>query len=191
MRVFELMGGAELMPENPRAHEAPIVIGLHIIGSSAFCLLGALQFLPSIRRHHRNLHKNLGRIAGVGGCISAITGLVMTHQFVFSSELQGELLYWVRMVVGTAMLVWIVYGITAIRNRNMDSHRASMMRAYALGQGASTQAFLGITWMLISGAETTGFLRDVLMTAAWLINLCVAEYLIRSRNKSPRLAFAR
>ena len=52
-----------------------------------------------------------------------ITGLVMTHQFVFSSELQGELLYWVRMVVGTAMLAWIVYGITAIRNRNMDSSR--------------------------------------------------------------------
>ena len=95
------MGGAELMPENPLAHEAPIVIGLHIIGSSAFCLLGALQSLPSIRQHHRNLYKNLGRIAGAGGCISVITGLVMTHQFVFSSELQGELLYWVRMVVGT------------------------------------------------------------------------------------------
>lgn len=185
------MGGAELMPENPLAHEAPIVIGLHIIGSSAFCLLGALQSLPSIRQHHRNLHKNLGRIAGAGDCISVITGLVMTHQFVFSSELQGELLYWVRMVVGTAMLAWIVYGITAIRNRNMDSHRASMMRGYALGQGASTQAFVGITWMLISGTEATGFLRDVLMTSAWLINLSVTEYLIRGRSKSPRLAFAR
>ena len=90
------------------------------------------------------------------------------------------------MVVGTAMLAWIVYGITAIRNRNMDSHRASMMRAYALGQGASTQAFVGITWMLISGTEGTGFLRDVLMTSAWLINLSVTEYLIRGRSKSPR-----
>ena len=66
-----------------------------------------------------------------------------------------------------------------------------MMRAYALGQGASTQAFVGITWMLISGTEATGFLRDVLMTSAWLINLSVTEYLIRGRSKSPRLAFAR
>ena len=34
-----------------------------------------------------------------------------------------------------------------------------MMRAYALGQGASAQAFVGITWMLISGTEATGFLK--------------------------------
>ena len=94
------MGGAELMPENPLAHEAPIVIGLHIIGSSAFFTRrtavstnSSASQKPSqeLRSHCR------------GWWSSVITGLVMTHRFVFSSELR-ELLYWVRMVVGTAML---------------------------------------------------------------------------------------
>lgn len=53
-----------------------------------------------------------------------------------------------------------------------------MLRAYAIGQGASTQSFLGLGWIIASGTEPLGPLRDGMMVFAWALNLLVAEYLI-------------
>ena len=39
------------------------------------------------------------------------------------------------------MAAAIVLGFTAIRRRDIAAHRAWMIRAYALGLGAGTQAF--------------------------------------------------
>jgi len=55
-----------------------------------------------------------------------------------------------------------------------------MIRGYAIGQGAGTQAMLLGPLTLLAGPPA-GLLRDVLMVAAWLINLAVAEKIIRSR----------
>ena len=52
------------------------------------------------------------------------------------------------------------------------------MRAYAIGQGASTQAFLGLAWIALVGAEAESLLRDGLMLSAWAINMALAEILI-------------
>ena len=51
-----------------------------------------------------------------------------------------------------------------------------MLRAYAIGQGASTQAFLGISWIVVAGTEPLGPLRDGLMVFAWVLNLLVADF---------------
>ena len=42
------------------------------------------------------------------------------------------------------MIGFIVWAVIAIRSRNVFQHSASMLRAYAIGQGASMQAILGI-----------------------------------------------
>lgn len=60
-----------------------------------------------------------------------------------------------------------------------------MIRAYALGQGAGTQALVLMPWMLISG-ETSGLTRDLLMTLAWTINVVAGESMIRPRAPSTR-----
>ena len=39
------------------------------------------------------------------------------------------------------MGAFLVLGFTAIRRRDIPAHRAWMIRAYALGLGAGTQAF--------------------------------------------------
>ena len=56
-----------------------------------------------------------------------------------------------------------------------------MIRAYAIGQGAGTQALILLPITLISGAPL-GLRRDVLMIAAWIINLAVAEWIIWPRR---------
>lgn len=184
-RVAELLGGVTIIPANSRALAQPLPIVLHILSSFLFCLLGALQFLPGIRRYHPSPHRMTGRVVAASGCTSALTGLWMTHFFVFLSELQSPLLYRVRIVLSITMLGLIVWSMMAIRARDMRAHGASMLRAYAIGQGASTQALLGLGWMAVIGTEPLASTRDGLMIAAWGLNLTVAELMI-SRLFAPR-----
>lgn len=186
IRVLELAGGPQIAPVNPRALLAPTPIILHILSSFLFCVVGALQFLPSIRQKNATWHRMIGRVIAVAGCASAVSGLWMTHFHVFSEALQGPALYWVRIVLGTAMIGLIVWAVVAIRARDIFQHSASMLRAYAIGQGASTQALVGIAWLITVGSEAMGPLRDGLMIFAWILNLLVAEILIRSMLRPAR-----
>jgi hypothetical protein len=81
------------------------------------------------------------------------------------------------------MLTSIVMAVAAVTGGDIATHRAWMIRAYALGQGAGTQVVVLLPWMLTIGKPTV-FQRDVLMSSAWLINLLVAEAAIQSG--SPR-----
>lgn len=177
-RILELAGGPAIIPENPRALVAPLPIVLHIFSSFLFCLLGAVQFLPSMRRHRPATHRAIGRTVAISGCISAVTGLWMTHFYTFPDELQGNMLYWVRIILSLSMVSLIGCAVVAIRSRNIFRHSASMLRAYAIGQGASTQTFLGIFWIIVAGTEPLGAFRDGMMVFAWALNLLFAEYLI-------------
>jgi hypothetical protein len=76
------------------------------------------------------------------------------------------------------MVALIAWAIVAIRSRQLAKHRAAMLRAYAIGQGASTQTALGLIAMALFDSEPLGFSRDILMVGAWVINLMVAELLI-------------
>ena len=179
-RILELAGGPALgLPENPRAHSEPMIVGLHIMTSAVFCLAGAVQFLPSLRRHHIGAHLMNGRLVAAAGCLSAATGLWMTLFFSFPEELQGTPLYGARIILSLAMIGLILRAVKAIYNRNHYQHSACMLRAYAIGLGASTQTFVGIGWMIFAGIEPQGLLRDGLMVFSWVINLLVAELLIR------------
>jgi uncharacterized membrane protein YozB (DUF420 family) len=184
LRIPELLGGPNLVQVNPRAILDPVPIALHILGSSVFCLAGALQFLPSLRRLRPGAHRTLGRIVAAAGCVSALSGVWMTVFYSFPEALQGRLLFGARIAMGLAMVGLILRAVLAIRRRNLPGHRAAMLRAYAIGQGASTQTALFIITMTFAGTEPLGFARDVLMVVAWALNLAVAEMIIRRPRAS-------
>jgi uncharacterized membrane protein len=179
VRIPELLGAPPIVPPNPRAVIDPAPIILHILASSFFCLAGAVQFLPNPRRSRPAFHRGLGRLVIAAGSISALTGLWMTIFYVFPDALQGPLLYWARVSLSLAMFASLVWAVIAIRARNVAAHRAAMLRSYAIGQGASTQTALLIVAMAFSGVEPLGLVRDLIMVAAWVINLVAAELLIR------------
>jgi len=178
LRVVELGGGPAIAPENPRALAAPLPIVLHILSSFLFCIAGALQFLPSARRHYPAMHRATGRMVAAAGCASALTGFWMTLSFSFPDDLQGVLLYWGRIALSLSMVGLIARAVLAIRSGNVPGHGAAMLRAYAIGQGASTQGVLGIGWLVAFGTEPLGPLRDGIMVFAWGLNLLIAEILI-------------
>jgi hypothetical protein len=62
-----------------------------------------------------------------------------------------------------------------------------MIRGYAIGMGAGTQFLTHVPWILLLG--TPGELpRALLMGAGWVINIAVAEWIIRRRPARPARA---
>jgi hypothetical protein len=79
------------------------------------------------------------------------------------------------------MLLSILLAVVEIRRRNFRQHGAWMMRAYAIGLGAGTQALTHLPWFLFFGTPDE-FTRAMLMGAGWVINLVVAEWIIHKRT---------
>jgi len=178
VRLAELSSGATITIENARFHETPLPVVLHIFSSLIFCVLGAFQFVPNIRRKAPSWHKNSGRVLIPCGLISAASGLWMT-QFYSGAEFNSPALYWLRITVGAAMLGAISLSLIAIRNRNFTVHGVWMIRSYALGLGAGTQVLTLLPLIIFQlGSVSTVFIS---MVAGWGINFLVAEWIIRKR----------
>ncbi len=188
-RLVELITGSAVLPVNPRVRSAPIPVVCHIIGSVLYCILGAFQFLPSIRTNCPKWHRLAGRLLVAAGIVSALSGLWMTHYYAFPDHLQGNLLYFVRILVGLSMAASILLGLSAVLKKRIAQHQAWMIRAYALGQGAGTQVLITIPWLITVG-EPGGLTRDILMTVAWAINLGAAEWLVHRKFPSRNGYFA-
>ena len=183
VRLSGLVSGAGVTPENARFMVMPAPVVLHIVCASLFCVLGAFQFDSTLRQRFPHLHRIAGRVAAPSGIVAALTGLWMTAAYAIPAELQGRLLYGVRMVVGLAMALAVVLSVRAVLQRRIVQHKAWMVRAYALGQGAGTQVLIMLPVTLMAGAPTFLF-RDVLMASAWGLNVAFAEWVIRRRLPS-------
>lgn len=175
LRLVEVLGGPEIMPDNPRIDAMPAPVVAHIVAAAVYAVFGAFQFSSRIRRRHRAWHRRTGRVLVVAGSVVAGSGLWMT--LFYTGAPGGDLLWAVRLVVSSAMGASIVLGFSAIRRRDIRSHRAWMMRAYALGLGAGTQVFtqgFGQAWF------GTGELSTALsVSAGWVVNAVIAEWVIR------------
>ena len=186
-RLVTLATGAEITPENTRFFGAPLPVVLHIICAVLFIVLGALQFVASFRRRHPTWHRRAGRVAVVSGLVVASSALWMTQFYALPAQ-DGLLLYGFRLLFGSLMAVSLVLAFVAIRRRQIPRHRAWMMRAYAIGLGAGTQAVTLLLGEIVSGKPTV-LARALLMAAAWVINLAVAEWIIRRQpSLRPRSA---
>lgn len=173
-RLADLVNG-EPTAESARFFASPLAVVLHILAVVPYALLGALQFVPALRRV--GWHRAVGLLLVPCGLMAALTGLWMTHFYPWPAW-DGKALYLLRLVVGAAMTVAILRAVRAVRDHDYAAHGAWMMRGYALGMGAGTQVFTHLPWFVFVGApgETSRF---VLMALGWLLNVGAAEYLIR------------
>jgi uncharacterized membrane protein len=181
-RLVGLGGGPELMPANERFAASPLPVVLHIVSVSIFAILGAFQFSTGLRRGRPGWHRAAGRLVVACGLLVGLSGLWLT---LFYSHPDGSqpLLYALRLLFGSAMVVCILLGFAAILRRDVNRHRAWMTRGYAIGLGAGTQALTLLVGEVILGPPTE-LSRALLMGAAWVINLGVAEWVIGKRPAS-------
>lgn len=177
-RLVGLAGNPEIDSENARFVAEPRSVILHIISATLFSVLGALQFSTGLRLRNPQWHRVSGRLVVASGVFVAVSGLWMTVTSAIPPELQGCLLYAVRVLVSAGMLLSIFWAVVAISRRHVAAHRAWMIRAYALGQGAGMQVAMLLPWMLLIG-KPSALQRDLLMSVAWSINLLIAEMAIK------------
>jgi uncharacterized membrane protein len=148
-----------------------------------YAILGAFQFAPAFRRRRPTWHRAAGRLLVLCGLLVGLSALWMTL-FYPRAHGTGALLYVLRLLFGSAMVVSIVLGFAAIRRGDVIGHRVWMMRGYAIGLGAGTQVLTLLIGELIAGPPSA-LSGDLLMGAAWVINLAVAEWAIRKRWIPP------
>jgi len=182
-RLTQLADGAEITPANARFFASPLPVVLHIFSVSVYAILGAFQFVPSLRRRRHGWHRIAGWILIPCGLAAALSGLWMTLFYPWPKG-DGVILYGLRLLFGSAMLLTILLGVAAIRRRDFAQHGDWMLRGYAIGMGAGSQVLTGLLGALLFGIP--GELpRALLMGAAWVINLAVAEWIIRKRLAPP------
>lgn len=177
-RMAELTGGAPITPQNARFFASPVPVLIHIVSVTIYSLLGAFQFVPALRGR-RAWHRVAGGVLIPAGLLSALSGLWMSA---FYPLPDGSTDVPIRLFFGSAMLASIILGLLAIRRRDFVGHGAWMTRGYAVGVGAGTQALVILPWMLVVGTPDE-LTRALLMAAAWIINLAVAEVVIRRRAR--------
>ena len=195
-RLNELTAG-QTTPDNARFFDSPIPVLIHIPAVTVYLLLGAFQFVPSLRRGKRgrtSWHKIAGRILAPTGLLAALSGLWMAI-FYDLPPLDGTLLLVLRLVFGSAMVAFIVLGFIAGRRRNYVRHSEWMSRAYAIGIAQGTIVVVTIPWILLVG-PVDELTRALLIGASWghqprrgrILHLPACQ---RAAPKAPRFPPAR
>jgi uncharacterized membrane protein len=184
-RVAELATG-EADATNQRFFDMPVPVLVHVLGACTFCVLGAFQFMPSFRRRRPGWHRWSGRVLVPAGLAAALSGLWMAVFYDLPAH-DNTALMWIRLFFGTLMVAGLVLGLAAILRRDVRTHQRWMARAYAVAQGAGTQALV-LGPMVLFVDQPGGTLKASGMAAAWVINVAVAEWLVRrsERRQSRR-----
>ena len=155
----------------------PLPVVLHVVSVIPYSMLGAIQFAAALRRRQPGWHRTLGRVLVVLGIVSALTGLWMTLFYPWPVG-DGAVLYLLRLMFGAAMTMSIGLAVAAIRRHDFAAHGKWMIRGYAIAMGAGTQVLTHLPYIMLVGKPDT-VSRAALMGAGWVINLVVAEWIIR------------
>ncbi len=183
IRVAELASGAAVTPANARFFAMPLPVMIHVPAAIIYSIVGALQFSPGFRRHNRPWHRAAGKVIALCGFLVALSGLWMAHFYAWPAG-DGVGVYVERLIAGSAMLVSLVFALRAIPRRDFSSHGDWMMRAYAIGLGAGTQVLTHLPWFILVDMHPGETPRAVMMGAGWVINVVLAEWVIRRRIPS-------
>lgn len=182
LAVGEGMATGAIAPEAVNYLANPLPIALHIVAGSLFNLLGVFQFVPAIRRNWPAWHRWSGRTFIVAGLATAASAIWMNQYF---PAFGGWLKYSSNLFFGVALAVALTIAYRAIRRRDIATHRAWMMRAYAIGLGVATQRVLVIPYAAITMSVPPDPWLGLLLWAGWLLNLAVVESLLRRRKPAP------
>ncbi len=154
---------------------------LHIFGSLAFLVLGALQVLPGTRARFPRFHRRSGRVIAPLGVLGAVAGIWMT---LMHPDISSPLLYWGRLISSSFWAVAIIIGLRAMRQRNFVRHGEWMTRAYLISLPAATLSLILLPMVLILGEEGHDMLFEATQVAAWPLHLAFAEWIIQKRRNS-------
>ena len=157
----------------------PVATTVHLAGGMVAIVLGAFQVSSTLRRKHLDLHRWFGRVYVVAVLASGTGGLVMA----FDST--GGLV--THFGFGLMAVCWLGCTINEyrhIRNGHLTSHRAWMLRSYALTLAAVTLRIY-LPASQVAGIEFLEAYRAIAWLC-WVPNLLVVEWFMLNRKPSPQ-----
>lgn len=188
VRVVQIPMDA-LPADSARFAATPLAIFAHALSGVLFGVLGPLQFGRAIAGRFGHLHRVTGRIFVAAGAVMALSGLRLVWEFPGTSTPVLDLAR-IAASIGLGATLWLA--IKAARARDIATHRAWMIRAYAIGMGAATIAFIMFPIYIVTGEPLTGLASDLAFVGSWVINIAIAEWVIaRLRRASLTSASSR
>lgn len=150
---------------------------MHLVAGLVFALVGPLQFSTALRQRAPKIHRMMGYAFVVSTTFIGVSGLWMN---VFFPPVGGALKLSANWVFGVALLLSVALAMRSIFARDVQRHRAWMIRTFAIGMGVATQR-----WILLPIFVALGEFDDTLIGVGvwggWLLNVAIAEVVIRKR----------
>lgn len=175
VQVVQIPMGA-LPEDSQRLTAAPIWHFMHVLGGAIFGILGPIQFSRVLMRKYGRLHRVMGRVFVAAGAMISMSSLGLLWYFpgAYSVAISSG-----RLLFGIALGVALVFAMQAIRKRDFIRHRNWMIRAYAIGIGATAVTMVFFPIYAITGKPPIGLVADIAFLGAWAACIIFAEGLVR------------
>lgn len=166
----------DALPEDSqRLGATPILHFMHVLGGAIFAILGPIQFGRALLPKFGRLHRVLGRVFVATGAMIAFSSLGLLWNFpdTYSVAISGG-----RLVFGIGLGVALFMAMQAISARDLVRHRNWMIRAYAIGIGATAVTMVFFPIYLLTGEPPQGLVADIAFLGAWTACVLFAEGLV-------------
>lgn len=167
----------DALPEDSqRLRATPIMHFTHVLGGATFAILGPIQFGRALLPRFGRLHRVLGRVFVATGAMISVSSLGLLWHFpdTYSVAISGG-----RLVLGIGLGAALFMAMHAISTRDLVRHRNWMIRAYAIGIGATAVTMVFFPIYLITGAPPQGLVADSAFLGAWTTCVLFAESVVR------------
>ena len=167
----------DALPEDSqRLRATPILHFMHVLGGATFAIIGPIQFGRALLPKFGRLHRVLGRVFVATGAMISVSSLGLLWHFpdTYSVAISGG-----RLVFGIGLGIALFMAMHAISTRDLVRHRNWMIRAYAIGIGATAVTMVFFPIYLITGEPPKGLASDIAFLGAWTACVVFAEGLVR------------
>lgn len=175
VQVVQIPLGA-LPEDSQRLNATPVWHFIHVLGGSAFGLLGPIQFSRVLMGKYGLVHRVIGRVFVVSGAVISLSSLGLLWHF---PDTYSVAVNYGRLLFGIALGVALIMAMLAIRRRDFARHRNWMIRAYAAGIGTTIVSMVFFPIYAITGEPPKGLVADILFLGSWLGCVIFAEGLVR------------
>ena len=167
----------DALPEDSqRLNATPVWHFLHVLGGATFGILGPIQFGRALMPRYGLLHRIAGRVFVAAGAAISLSSLGLLWRFpdAYSVAISSG-----RLLFGIGLGVALTLAMQAIHARDFTRHRNWMIRAYAIGIGATAVSMVFFPIYLITGEPPKGLAADAAFLGAWTGCVVLAEVLVR------------
>ncbi len=175
VQVVQIPLGA-LPEDSQRLTAAPLWHFMHVLGGASFGILGPIQFSRVLMRRYGRLHRVMGRVFVAAGVSIALSSLGLLWHFpdTYSVAMNSG-----RLLFGIALGVALAIAMKGIHKRDFTRHRNWMIRAYAIGMGATSVTMVFFPIYVITGEPPMGLTADIVFLGSWTACVVFAEGLVR------------